>query len=166
MKDALLGEGGDQSQLKSLLRVLERTHLIKPEPEDEPVDKVPANMVHQRSLQQPTTSNGLNLQFSSSTGNTCFSPLLSHSTKTSQKARTILKTGTFQYKEHAKNQAPDHTTRRLDRGAVAAENTPHAQKSGDENVCNSSPSPNPVFKGGTNSPIRGVKSLQIQQNLE
>ena len=160
MKDALLGEGGDQSQLKGLLRVLERTHLIKSELEDDSVDKPGSNILHQRSL-QPTAGNGLNLQLSSSSANSCFSPLLSHSTKTSQKARTILKTDAFQYKEHVKNQAPDHAMRRLDRGAPAGDNTPYAQKSGEENVCNTSPSPNPVFKGGTNSPIRGVKSLQI-----
>ena len=29
LKDALLGEGGDQSQLKGLLRMLERSHVIK-----------------------------------------------------------------------------------------------------------------------------------------
>ena len=31
--------------------------------------------------------------------NSCFSPLLSANTKTSNKSRTILKTDTFQYKE-------------------------------------------------------------------
>ena len=41
LKDALLGENGDQSQLKALLRMLERTLVTKSDLQDDSVDKTP-----------------------------------------------------------------------------------------------------------------------------
>ena len=111
-------------------------------------DKSPSNLTHQRSVQQPIDV--------TSSGNSCFSPLLSANAKTSNKSRTILKTASLQYQDQNFGTAEAaiwHPKPNLDEPTII--------RTGEEDVGNSTPSPYPIYKGTQVSPIKGVKSLQI-----